>query len=477
MNRIFVPLGLIIMLFMQNVFAYDNGIEIRTPTPGVVVYLDGVEKGVTEPIINFYILRIKDITPGKHNIKCFHPDYEAYYSEIDVPSDKFVVHEVTFAAGQIKVEQLESTGGAQIIKVGSIIVKSNPSKAYVRLDNSTKGETDLVFHDVPIGKHKVEVYFDRTKLDQYLSIDISVASDESITVIADFLEKSIYTDKKYTLYITSKPKGTVYINDDKIGGVPFDKKLSHGKYSVRIERKDYLPYEELVDLYQNVFINAELKRIPTYANLKIEKDDYLRKENILIDDKYIGRTPYTTKIPVGGHSITIGDKTNVYDFEKDHSYLIIPKNKIPLNKSAEKLQGYEYPLSSPALLPTTMQKVNVDTYNVVRESALFGCLVGSVLGLVVGVINDEPILGTMGGAVTTTLIMGIINYFDSSYRKVYTTQDSKNIEINNKRMQEWDRKKSEVNERNDSLLEAENQEIETLNHDRGSWEFIDEGIM
>lgn len=184
-------LVILLILTLSNVFAYENGIEVRTEAPGVKVYLDGKYIDVTKEIFGMNILRIENIEPGYHELKCQLKGFETYKSSITVKETEVATHLVKFVQTEIKTRSLDASSGEQVKSTGTIIVKSKPSRAQVSLDAVAMGVSDIVFEQVPVGDRKIEVYFDKTKSDQKLSISLDVGKNDTITVIADFYSHSI----------------------------------------------------------------------------------------------------------------------------------------------------------------------------------------------------------------------------------------------------------------------------------------------
>ena len=176
-NNIKIILVNLSLIFLTSyLYPYSNGIEIRTPKPGVLVIVDGEERGYTENKFNMNILIVQDILPGEHSIKYIYKDYEPFYTKIIVPKDKTIVHEVQFTTGNIKVETLESSIGIIRKKTGNIIIKSIPSKAYISLNENEQGVSDIILKNVPVGEHFIEVFFDKNISDQYQYIPKNLKS-------------------------------------------------------------------------------------------------------------------------------------------------------------------------------------------------------------------------------------------------------------------------------------------------------------
>jgi len=89
---------------------------------------------------------------------------------------------------------------------------------------------------------------------------------------------SEFKEKRATLLISSSPSASVYINNNYKGETPLDLELESGKYTVRIEKENYEPYTETIELHsgESKNLSVDLTRItppptaststaPTYA--------------------------------------------------------------------------------------------------------------------------------------------------------------------------------------------------------------------
>lgn len=66
-------------------------------------------------------------------------------------------------------------------------------------------------------------------------------------------------DPTGTLVLTSKVKGEVYLNGEPAGPTPFSRKLTPGKYEIRVERHKYLPVVRLFDVFADQTTTEEIR--------------------------------------------------------------------------------------------------------------------------------------------------------------------------------------------------------------------------
>lgn len=485
--------------------AAKNALEVRTESPGVKVFFDGVFKGETEFQLVFNMIVIEDITPGPHTLKCELEGFEPYTTTVNVPADKAIVHEVSFTATSIKVEQIGEEGG-QIVKAkGVIVVKSKPTRAIAQIDNSKQGKTDLVFRDVPVGKHKLEVFFDKTKPGQYLTTSLSVGDGSEITVFADFLNSTITVDAQYYLSVVSDPPGEVFIDGKKVGPCPVvDLELDSGRYEIEIRKAGYTSYKETIQLDSDTLIQSTLEKAPKYGFLDVLQDQLKGKEYVRVDGTGLGYTPISsTQIQAGLRSVRIGMTTNSYTIEEGKGYRITPLNFLEeksLLSSAKNLNGYVAPPRRPSLLPK-YENVQVAKHKgwskkKGKKGLLYGCVIGAGLFAIgASMVEEDPgydwdadvyvsANNDDAGAVMSIgylspLIFGFI--FAITGEDYFVTERIKqeeNIALNDQTMAAWRAEVKRVENANELLLQEVNEQIlfENLgikkeNKKRGYWEF------
>jgi len=439
----------LLILTCAFVSGYENGLEVRTPKPDAKVFLDDKYMGQTQTFNNINILIIENLKPGKHHLKCEVQNYNPYSTIVEIPTNRMLVHRVEFTVAGITVETLESTTGTQVKQTGTITVKSKPSNAYVSLDGNninggSESLTDLAYHNVSIGSHEVEVYFDRYNPDQVFKIEVVLSQGENLIIVADFIESQISVNTKYTLNVVSNPPGKVRINNIDYGYTPISKKLPYGFYKLSISKPGYSTYFETLMLNSNALINKELMVELGRAHLTIEEDDIVGAERITINGSIEGFTPLETIINEGENKIQIGSRTKTVNILKDHSYKItLSSNDPALVKDLREI----------APKPTLMPEYGYKSKYQLKTAVLRALFAGSFASILPLSISGEPdiVLGTWGTVSTLYFIYTLLPW-SGAWVAVEIPIES-NIALNNKMMAEWELHTENVNRHNENILQ------------------------
>ncbi|MGQ9632169.1 MAG: PEGA domain-containing protein [bacterium] len=261
----------------------DTGaIYVSSNPSGAKVFLDGVERGVSP-------LAMKDIPVGRHAVEVRAEDYDAWWGEVDVKRNQveLVEAELKKASGSVMVistppkakifidgkyvgDSPKTVEGVEVgereitlamegyedavkkiavIKdmttalertVGTLIVGSDPSGAYVKIDGVDSGRTPLTVK-VPSGGHRVWI---RAAKHREYSTDVDVGKDERREVFAT-LEKM-----PGRLTIDSTPDGaSVYLDGEFKGKADLTiGEVKAGLHEIKVELGGYEVYEGKVAL-------------------------------------------------------------------------------------------------------------------------------------------------------------------------------------------------------------------------------------
>jgi len=357
MHRVRTTLLVFLILTVTPVFSYQNGIEVKTTSPNVNVYLDGKFVGITESAFGMNVLRIEDIKPGSHRIRCEAKGFDSFNKSVTVTATDVLPLEVRFTETRVKIMSLDATSGAQVKSTGTIKVISKPTGATALLNGRQKGLADLVYEDVPVGEKEIEVYFNKRKSDEYLTLSFELSKDDNVIVTADFFNGKIYTDAKYKVTFNSTPKGVVYLNGKKLGNSPITKTLQTGNYDLEFRRKGYSIFKKTYTVSRNDFVNVKLKEFPKYAFLQVEEDGVAGKEVVKLygDIIYENTTPTTLMlIDIHNPLIEVGNqRVENLHLNENHHYTLKVRNILPQIVWSTDLPGYVVPTERPILLSET----------------------------------------------------------------------------------------------------------------------------
>ena len=173
-----------------------------------------------------------------------------YIIECKKESHNPTVQEIKVEANADKEIKLESPTP----RTGLLSITSTPQGATIKIDGKDMGKTPNLFHDVLIGKRKIEI----TK-QNYNPVEIEVEIKEGETT-----EKNVDLDNVINVNITSKPRSgaKIYIDGKYIGVTPFKVDVTSGKHLLELKMNKYKDYKETVTLNsKNPEYNAHLKRM------------------------------------------------------------------------------------------------------------------------------------------------------------------------------------------------------------------------
>lgn len=496
-NYLTILLLLIVSTIVEgNAIAFGNAIEVRTPIPGVVVWVDEELIGETERFLDINFIRKENISPGEHNLRCVAEGYETYTATVMVPEDKAVVHDVSFTARSIKVEQIGSESGLITKAVGEVAIKSIPTKATATLGSSIVGKTDLVLYEVPVGEHKVEVYFDRTKPRQYLTTSFEVSETDSVVIIANFISGTIEIDANYRVSIDSKPNGEVYIDGERVGVSPIvEYNLNSGGHNLQIKKEGYYDHNQSFSLWRDSFITVDLTVKPKIAYLKVLKDPDIGEEPLQIKGEGYGYTPsdwidVPLEVPEERIEVKVGNFSKQYTFENGLRYQIRPNNPLRMapffELTPESLNGYVHCPPKPRMLPESEVKT-IKKHKVWNEELARS---GSALALIGWAIwyyssadeedgnEDTPTSETILSGLVTTVAGGILlGILGKDVYEKKTVRLDRNITNNMRSKRAWTEKCNRIMDLNRALLQKKNaeitkknEEISRKNETRGEWE-------
>lgn len=195
-------------------------LKITTQPPNCNVYFDGELKGRTPAVV-------RDLLPGQVNVKIIHPMYRDW------------IESVVLKNGEVK-----EINPSLAKKTGTLIVKSQPAGAEVRINGVAKGETPLTLPDVEYGTHPVTI--SKTNYQSAEErVELASAGPKTISVSL-VLAKGI-------LSVNGGPQGAdIRIRGRLAGQLPLENyELDGGNYTIQITAKGYEPTFEMVKISPN----------------------------------------------------------------------------------------------------------------------------------------------------------------------------------------------------------------------------------
>lgn len=286
---------LVFLLFaVVPVTAQETGIEVRTQDPGVKVYVDGNYRGVTVPTaFGFNFIRITGLAVGPHTIRCEAANFQPFEQQVNVEEGKVLPVNVKFERPHVQGQSIQQESGTLVMQTGTIIVHSTPTYAYCLLDGKNQETTDAQYSQVPVGRHKIEVFFDRADPKKDLSVEVTVQAASTLNVTADFINHEITTDAKYSVTFRSRPAGAILsIDGDAVGRVPQTVKLLNGVHSIEMSLPGYESYRATYVAKSNDFVMVALKE----ATYEIDLESKPEGASVFVErhgqkELHLGSTP------------------------------------------------------------------------------------------------------------------------------------------------------------------------------------------
>ena len=112
--------------------------------------------------------------------------------------------------------------------------------------------------------------------------------------------------KKTTLELMSMTAGAeVYIDDKLIGKVPIEEPivLSAGSHTIKVQRRGFTPHIDTIKLRSGEQKELEVDLVPSGGVVKVNCN--VRRAQVLLDGKPIGRTPFDGDIAPGKHKLEV----------------------------------------------------------------------------------------------------------------------------------------------------------------------------
>lgn len=113
--------------------------------------------------------------------------------------------------------------------------------------------------------------------------------------------------KKTTIEIMSMTGGaTIYLDDKKIGVVPMEEPIEiapNTPHSLRLQKRGFTPFVDTLRLKPGESREIEADLVPSGGILKLSCN--IRRAQVMLDGKPIGRTPFDGDVPPGKHKLEV----------------------------------------------------------------------------------------------------------------------------------------------------------------------------
>lgn len=97
----------------------------------------------------------------------------------------------------------------------------------------------------------------------------------------------------------------VYIDDKLIGNVPIDApvKLAPGRHTIKLQKRGFTPHIDTIKLRRGQQRELEIDLVPSGGVVKVSSN--VRRAQVLLDGKPIGRIPFDGDVPPGKHKLEV----------------------------------------------------------------------------------------------------------------------------------------------------------------------------
>ena len=242
---------------------------ISSNIEGSSVWIDNEKvEGVT-PLI------VRDLPTGSHTIRLEKGEYVAD-GVVDIKFNEIA---------KVDLEMRLAKGGLTVI--------TEPAGAHVSVDDQYKGITPLDIKEVSAGTHMIKI-----KKDGYSLIE------KEIYVSGNKEDKFFESLKPLGMVaFTSNPPGAkIFIDEKYIGKTPLKWHLDGGSHHVAVNAEEYYEKNINIDVRpgKEDVVDVALEQYPlvTITSKPAEAAIYL-------DDRKIGKTPASVRLPVGVHDLVL----------------------------------------------------------------------------------------------------------------------------------------------------------------------------
>jgi len=180
---------------------------------------------------------------------------------------------------------------------GHLEISSMPEEgAEVFVDGQKKGVTPFVLTPCPSGDYLIEV-----RKQHYNPVTESVTITDNSTVRRTI----ILTSNVGTIDIDADG-GTIFLNDKKVGTSTYTKKLSPGKYTVRVEKPNHYPVTKdiIISIGDIKKVSISLESILGSMSIIVNTPG-AQDADIYLNGKSEGRAPKVLTLSIGDYTVKV----------------------------------------------------------------------------------------------------------------------------------------------------------------------------
>lgn len=249
----------------------NSSLSITSTPDHAEVYIDGKPQGPTPKTIQGLVPR-------------------DYLIELRAEGFETVLKSISLLEGQQMKLTLELTR-----VTGLLLVESNPAGADVLMEGISKGNTPLLFTDLPLGSYQFE-FRSENHLPRVMSTEL--VDRKPVQLFAELMSNTA------RLTVTSKPDGAeIRVNGVLVGTAPTTVEEVHaGETDIRISKRGYKPFTKsmLFEANKPYEISAELEALPSGLTIITEPAGAL----VMVDHKAVGESPVTLEnLKDGPHEV------------------------------------------------------------------------------------------------------------------------------------------------------------------------------
>ncbi|MEQ8225266.1 MAG: PEGA domain-containing protein, partial [Candidatus Eremiobacterota bacterium] len=294
-SKIYMCLFMSLFLFsISDMVLAEGVIVVTTSPPGADIYFSGTYVGNSSATITGY-------PPGTYSFSASMSGYETGYTTVVLEKglDGYGTIYLTALPEPTRAtkEPTEAPYKPAEKTEGYVYISSSPAGASVSVDGSYRG-TAPTGVTLSKGSHTVTFYLEGYESSSQ-SVWVDGGGETSVTA------ELVKSQKAGKLVIKSSPDGAiVYINENKSGKTPYNKEHNPGKYTVKLQKKNYAVFKQEVTIEEEKTkqLSIELKPLPGSISIKGAP----RGATVLLDGKEKGSIPCViNKISTGTHVLDV----------------------------------------------------------------------------------------------------------------------------------------------------------------------------
>ena len=294
-SKIYICMFITLFLFSLSDRVLAEGVIVVTTSPsGADIYFAGTYVGNSSATITGY-------PPGTYSFSASMSGYETGYTTVVLEKglDGYGTIYLTALPEPTRPgkEPTEPPYKPAEKTEGYLYITSYPAGASVSIDGTYHG-TAPTGATISKGSHSVTFYLDGYESS---SKSVWVEGGGEASVSAELVK----SQKAGKLVIISSPDGAiVYINENKSGKTPYNKEHNPGKYTVKLQKKNYEVFKKEVTIEEEKTekLTIDLKPLPGSISIKGMPKEAI----VLLDGKEKGSIPCVIKkISSGTHVVDV----------------------------------------------------------------------------------------------------------------------------------------------------------------------------